>query len=175
MKHERENRETLNATLLTAAATLSAENGNAQAAGNYLQKAKSEMARNDIRRSQTFTQWLYAAAMASFVDGDRKAGFAGYSEFLRSAQNTSFWLYQIAASDNAVKQGGVSDREAEVVYDLLLGEPVGFLQRRVGAHTPRWGHGVRTGRRRDPPESLRGRVGNRQRDVPREVASRRWM
>ena len=120
---QRENRETLNATLLTAAATLSAENGNAQAAGGFLQKAKSEMARNDIRRGQTFTQWLYAAAMASFVDGDRKSGFARYAEFLRAAQSTSFWIYQIAASDNAVKQGGVSDREAEVLYDLLLEEP----------------------------------------------------
>lgn len=120
---KRENRETLNAMLLTTAARLSAEGGDAQNAIAFLQRAKSEMARNDIRRSRTFTNWLYAAAMAAFVDGERKVGFARFEEFLKSAQNTSFWLYQIAAADNAVKEGVVTARESEVLYDLLLEEP----------------------------------------------------
>ncbi len=119
----RENKDSLQAALLTTAAMVAAESGDAATSRGLLQNARREMSRNDIDRSGIFTQWLYVDALTCYLEGDRKGGDTQLSTFLKAARNTSFWLFQIGVADQAVKQGAITDRESEVLYDLLLREP----------------------------------------------------
>jgi CHAT domain-containing protein len=119
----RENKETLQASLLTSAAMLAAESGDAGSARSLLQRARSEMSRNDLRRSRIYMDWLYTNALLAFLEGDRSTGFGQFAEFLEAARTSSFWLFQLALADVAVTDGGVTDRESELLYDMLLREP----------------------------------------------------
>ncbi|MGI9518496.1 MAG: tetratricopeptide repeat protein, partial [Pirellulaceae bacterium] len=120
---KKENKDTLQASLLINSAMVSAESGNTQDASAALSKARSEMSRNDLRRTDLYTQWLYAAAMTAYIDNDIRNGDKQFESFLEAARNTSRWLFQIGMADNAVREGQVTDRESELLYDVLLNEP----------------------------------------------------
>ncbi len=120
---KKENKDTLQASLLINSALVSAEAGNTQDAAAKLNKARGEMSRNDLRRTDLYTQWLYVSAMISYIDNDLRNGDKQFANFLEAARNTSRWLFQIGMADNAVREGQSTDRESELLYDTLLQEP----------------------------------------------------
>lgn len=116
------NKDTLQASLLTTAAMVAAESGETDAATKLLQDARRKI-RKDLTASAINTNWLYVNAMVAYLKRDIKNGDKAFGEFRGAASNTSFWLFQIALADNAVKDGAVTERESETLYDLLLREP----------------------------------------------------
>jgi hypothetical protein len=120
----KENKDTLQASLLTTAAMVAAESGDPKSAEKLLGDAKREMGRNEIKFTSIFTRWLYVEAMVNYLKNDRKRGDVAFEDFQEHAQDTSLWLFQIRVADNAVKAGAITERESETLYDNLLREPV---------------------------------------------------
>ena len=114
----------LMASTLVDAAMIASELGDVKGARNALTQANRAMSGNDIGSSAINTRLMYASAINSYMDRDIADGDKAFASFLKHAQGTSRWLYQISLSDAAVRGNGVTERDAELLYSALLSEPL---------------------------------------------------
>ncbi len=121
---KREKADPLQVSLMVDAAWISIEAGDTSTADAALNQARLAMRGNGIDESALQTRWLYTSALNLYVQRDLDSGDKAFSGFLKHAQGTSRWLYQISLADAAVRGNNVTERDAELLYDALLNEPV---------------------------------------------------
>lgn len=120
---KKENADPLQVSLLVDAASSAVEAGDTGTADAALARARQAMRGTDLPKSALQTRWLYASALNLFVQQDVAAGEKAFADFLKHARGTSRWLYQIALADAAVRGNKVTDRDSEMLYEVLLDEP----------------------------------------------------
>ncbi|MCH2179692.1 MAG: hypothetical protein MK106_12900 [Mariniblastus sp.] len=99
------------------------EMGDPVASTKVLSQTRRPMSRNSLSRSVIASRMQYLVALNQFLQGDTKGGMVSLSKAMRSFQNGSRWLYQLALADSLVVSGAVGERQADVLYAALLRDP----------------------------------------------------
>jgi hypothetical protein len=66
----------------------------------------------------------YLAALNQFLDGNFEAGRVQLAEAMTLFQGSSRWLYQLGLADNLTLKRAISDRQSDLLYGMLLRDPV---------------------------------------------------
>ncbi|MCH2183760.1 MAG: CHAT domain-containing protein, partial [Mariniblastus sp.] len=113
----------MQAGLIVRLAECYSEMGDAVASTKVLSQTRRPMSRNSLSRSVIASRMQYLIALNQFLQGDTKDGLNNLGKALRSFQNGSRWLYQLALADSLVVSGAVGDRQATALYSKLLRDP----------------------------------------------------
>ncbi len=120
----RERARFLQGSLLVKLAECLAESGQADVAAKILRQANGVVTgRNDLRLTVLQARLKYAAALVLFMKGDFAAGMTELREALANFQNTSLEFYRLALADKLVVSGGIGQRQADLLYGVLLQDP----------------------------------------------------
>lgn len=120
----RERYYSLQASVSVDAAMLAAESGDARACADILDQAASSLRRDDLSKTAIQTRGLYARAAGLYIKGDVGGGDKAFLDYMDHAARTSLWLFRIGMCDQAIQDNGITERDAEVLYERLLVEPV---------------------------------------------------
>lgn len=66
----------------------------------------------------------YLVALNQFLDGNFEAGRVQLAEAMTLFQGSSRWLYQLGLADNLTLKRAISDRQSDLLYGMLLRDPV---------------------------------------------------
>ena len=99
------------------------EMGDPTSSAKILSQTRKPMSRNSLSRSVIASRMQYIVALNQFLQGDTKDGLNTLGKALRSFQNGSRWLYQLAMADSLVVSGAVGERQAAALYQKLLRDP----------------------------------------------------
>lgn len=100
-----------------------AEAGSTAASIQLLDDAQRLGTRSDILRGPLSGRLGYLRAVNLFSAGSFDPGSAALAEGLKGFAAGSRWLYQIGLVNSLVANGGVTGRQADLLYGLLLGDP----------------------------------------------------
>ena len=94
------------------------EAGEIELASATLNQTRRSMARTDLGRSVEAAKIRYINALLAFMDFED--GSANLSKALQQYAPHSLWRYQLGLTNNALAAGGITQRQAELVYEQLL-------------------------------------------------------
>ena len=119
------------ARLRILAAEALAEAGDRQAAARLLGELDQRLLRADLGQGWCGGHAAYAAALIDYCNGNRAAGDPKLAKALGFARRCSPRLFQTHLLTEAVAAGqsGLSDREANALFETLLGDPEPALVR----------------------------------------------
>lgn len=66
----------------------------------------------------------YLAALNLFLDGNFDAGRVQLADVISLIQGSSRWIYQLGLADNLTLNRAISDRQSDLLYSMLLRDPV---------------------------------------------------
>lgn len=100
-----------------------AEAGNSNLCGQALNKAGQILKRGDMRLTPETGRAAYLDAVRLYIDGDYANGQEILAGALETYSRTSLWLYQLTLAETLVVSGGVTERQADLLYKVLLRDP----------------------------------------------------
>ena len=91
-------------------------------ASQTLNQARRSMSGTDLGRSKLAGQITYLRSALAFMTG--QDGNGDLKNALSQFQNSSLWLFRLQLVNNSLASGAIGQRQAELMYERLLLDPV---------------------------------------------------
>lgn len=115
--------EWLEASTYTSAAESAVAAAQHQQADALVKKAQTVINRAEMGAGEIGARLLFVNALASFQKRELAAGQQIMSRLLTFQTDASPWLLQIAHADALFKNGSITERTADLVYERVLRDP----------------------------------------------------
>jgi tetratricopeptide (TPR) repeat protein len=106
---------------------LAAENltlqGDTAGAAVLLSSANKAMLRREMQLGRPGARWNFEMARVGFAEGSLGDGATHLAAAMKFQQASSRWLFQIQVADALATSGGVTEREADLLYTNVLRDP----------------------------------------------------
>ena len=114
----------MQASLIVKLAECLAESGQTDLAATVLRQINGPInSRNSLGGAVVSARAKYVAALVRFLEADFVGGSADLSAALSAFQTGSLWLYRLGLADQLVVSGNVRERQADLLYGVLLHDP----------------------------------------------------
>ncbi|MDB4777872.1 CHAT domain-containing protein [bacterium] len=100
-----------------------AEMGDSVLCAQALNQAAQVLNRGDMGLTPEAGRAGFLSAVAFYIDGDYALGRDALSNALETYSRSSRWLYQLELAETLAVSGGVTERQADLLYKVLLRDP----------------------------------------------------
>lgn len=113
----------LEASLVISAAEGAATANEIPASLGLLEQARRTMGRREMKAGAVGARYQYIWALANYSAGKVKVGDAAFALLMAYQRKSSFRLFELGLIDQLVMSGGVTERQAGLLYEYCLREP----------------------------------------------------
>ncbi len=100
-----------------------AEMGDSALCGKALNQAAQILKRGDMALTPEAGRAGFLSAVVFYIDGEYARGRDALSNALGNYSRSSRWLYQLELAETLAVSGGVTERQADLLYKVLLRDP----------------------------------------------------
>lgn len=100
-----------------------AEMGETELCTKALAQARRTLGRADLSLTPEVGRAAYLSAVVQYINGDYARGQEELSNALTRFSNGSRWIYQLKLAESLVISGNVTERQADLLYSVLLRDP----------------------------------------------------
>ena len=125
---KRERADMLEASLRVRLAECFSEGGDFKSSDQVLKQTGGSInRRNSLNQSIITSRIKYLGALNEYLAGKNEQGAARLEDAIKHLGTKSRWLYRLRTADALVVSGGLTDKQADALYELTLQDP-GDLQ-----------------------------------------------